>query len=245
MKRILCILCLLSVVGITAQNNKQANKQATKQTEKKVGIKDFFLMIPDNVFRYDRHLALKDREKMLKTIGQKLEDKEGESLPYIDVCDPKNGYLSITKDYADDYKIQVCYWNLKDGRKLVGVNRHEGFGELSFFIYENGKLKDGSSYMPDIENIEVTDFFDTSRLNAKEKKTLQDIFKNRFLFRYVLPQKGKSIEMSVGFPVQDMEYETMFDEAGLGDKIVYKHIVFKWVDEKLVIEFQIGTGSEL
>lgn len=245
MRRILCILCLLSVVGIAAQNNKQTNKQtnkqAEKQTEKKVGIKDFFLMLPDSAFEDYDYMELKDRKKLLKTIGQDNED----SRPYIDVCDPKNGYLSVFYYYIDDTQIQICYWNLKDGRKLVGVNRHQGFGELSFFIYENGELKDGSSYMPDTKNVQVTDFFDTSRLNAKEKKILQDIFNDRIVFRYVLPRKGRSIEMCIGFPIQDMDYETMFDEAGIEDKIAYKHIVFKWVNEKWVKEVQKGEGTQI
>lgn len=246
MKRILCILCLLSIVGITAQNNKPTSKQTNQPAEKKIGIKDFFLMLPDSIFeKGDCILKLKDRKEMLKTIGQTIEGPNGNYLPYINVCDPQNGYLSVLYYSIDDGINQICYWNLKDGRKLVGVNRHQGFGTLSFYIYENGKLKDGSSYMPDTQNIQVSDFFDTSRLNAKEKKTLQDIFKNRIVFRYVLPRKGKSIEMCIGFPVQDMEYETMFDEAGLGDKIVYKHIVFKWVDEKWVKEVHKGEGTKL
>lgn len=237
MKRILCILCLLSVVGMAAQNNKQA--------EKKVGIKEFFLMLPESAFSNDNgDFSLQNRKKMLKTIGQRTSVKNyNETYSYIDVCDPQNGYLSAFYDTLEGYKYQICYWNLKDGRKLVAINKHEGFGKLKFYLYEEGKLKDGSSYAPDINNIQMTDFFDTSRLNAKEKKNLQSIFKEKLVFQYVLPRKGKSIEMSVGSIPYHMDYETMFDEADLTGKYELKHIVFKWVNEKWVKEVHKGAGT--
>ena len=47
--------------------------------------------------------------------------------------------------------------------------------------------------------------------------------------------------MHVGSIPFDMEYETMFDEAGLEDaKIKYKHLIFKWVNEKWVKEVRKG-----
>ena len=126
----------------------------------------------------------------------------------------------------------------------MGVNRHEGIGKLSFFIYENGKLKDGSSYMPDTQNIQVSDFFDDSYLD-KQKEGFEQFFKEEIAFRYVLPQKGKSIEMCIGFPVQDQQYVEILANYILEDGIVFKHIVFKWVDEKWVKEVHKGEGTRL
>ena len=237
MKRILCIVCFLFVVGMVAQNNNQPN--ATK----KIGIKDIFLMLPDSAFDH-QDFTLKNRKKMLKTIGQRpntdVENYQG-TYAYIDVCDPKNGYLSAFYYFLEGYKFEICYWNLKDRRKLVGVNKDEGNGALKFYLYDNGNLKENSTYEPETYDVQLSDFFETSHLNAKEKAILQDLFKNRVVFQYVLPRKGTSIEMRVGSIPFDMEYETMFDEAGLEDaKIKYKHLIFKWVNEKWVKEVRKG-----
>ena len=102
-------------------------------------------------------------------------------------------------------------------------------------------MKEDSSYEPPTYGVQLSDFFETSHLNSKEKAILQDLFKNRVVFQYVLPRKGTSIEMRVGSIPFDMEYETMFDEAGLEDaKIKYKHLIFKWVNEKWVKEVRKG-----
>lgn len=247
MKRILCLLCFLSVVGIGAQTKQQTNNQAKHQSNnqetKKIGIKDIFLMLPDSAFDH-QDFTLENRKKMLKTIGKQPEmkdDNNENTYSYIEVCDPRNGYLSAFYYFLEGYKYEICYWNLKDGRKLVGVNKDEGHGELQFYLYENGKLKKDSSYEPQTYDIQVSDFFETSHLNSKEKKILQDLFKNRIVFQYVLPRKGTSIEMRVGSIPFDMDYESMFDEAGLKDeKVVYKHIIFKWVNEKWVKEVRKG-----
>ena len=116
----------------------------------------------------------------------------------------------------------------------MGVNKDEGNGALKFYLYDNGNLKEDSSYEPPTYGVQLSDFFETSHLNAKEKAILQDLFKNRVVFSIRIPRKGTSIEMRVGSIPFDMEYETMFDEAGLEDaKIKYKHLIFKWVNEKM------------
>lgn len=219
-----------------------------KQTEKKVGIKDIFLLLPNSAFGDEKDIfTLENRKKMLKTIDQKpntaVTGYYKGSYAYIKECAPRNGYLSAFYDSLEQYLYHICYWNLKDGRKLVGVTRDNGFGELKFYLYENGKLREDSSYAPDVKNVQLSDFFDISGLNAGEKKNFQQFFKEEIVFQYVLPRKGTSIKMTLGFIPFDMDYESVFDE--LGDKLKYKHILFKWVNEKWVKEVQKGPGREL
>ncbi|MDO4702626.1 hypothetical protein [Tannerella sp.] len=239
MKRILCILlCVLSAVGASAQNNKQANS--------KTNIKDIFLMLPDNAFEHP-DFTLEKRKEMLQTIGQRpnteVENYDG-TYAYIELCDERNGYLSAFYYFPEGYKYEICYWNLKDGRKLVAVNKDEGHGDVRFYLYENGNLTEDLYYGPDIYNVQLDDFFEMSHLDEKEKNILQDLFENRIVFQYVLPRKGTSIEMRIGSIPFDMSYESMFEEAGLKDeKIIFKHLIFKWVNEKWIKEVRKGIGT--
>ena len=99
-------------------------------------------------------------------------------------------------------------------------------------------------YCPDIYNVQLDDFFETSHLDEKEKGILQDLFENRIVFQHLLPRKGTSIEMRIGSIPFDMSYESMFEEAGLKDeKIIFKHLIFKWLNEKWVKEVRKGIGT--
>ena len=239
MKQILCILlCFLSVVGMAAQNNKPTNR--------KTNIKDIFLMLPDNAFGHP-DFTLEKRKEMLKTIGQQpninVENYDG-TYAYIELCDERNGYLSAFYYFLEGYKYEICYWNLKDGRKLVAVNKDEGHGDVNFYLYENGNLSEDLYYCPDIYNVQLDDFFETSHLDEKEKGILQDLFEIRIVFQHLLPRKGTSIEMRIGSIPFDMSYESMFEEAGLKDeKIIFKHLIFKWLNEKWVKEVRKGIGT--
>lgn len=225
------ILCTFLPVFSTAQN--------TQTPQKKINIKDIFLMLPDKAF-VEGDLNLKIRRKLLETIGQK--PATGDDFKYIDICDLKNGYMSVIYN-IEEWKYEICYWNLKDGRKLVAVNKDAGFGDIEFYLYKDGSLKKDSSLAPDIDDKQIEDFFDTSRLNQKEKEKLKDLLENRLVFAHSLPRKGTSIEMYLGWIPFDMDYECIFEDAGLEEKLGYKHVVFKWVDEKWVKEVKSDEGK--
>lgn len=92
--------------------------------------------------------------------------------------------------------------------------------------------------------MKLDDFFETSHLDEKEKNILQDLFENRIVFQHVLPRKGTSIEMRIGSIPFDMSYESMFEDVGLKEeKVVYKHLIFKWVNEEWVKEVRKGIGT--
>ena len=42
---------------------------------------------------------------------------------FIKVCDYKNGYLSL--ELENQSKWEMCYWNLKNGNKLIATSQSE------------------------------------------------------------------------------------------------------------------------
>ncbi|MBB6276249.1 hypothetical protein [Porphyromonas circumdentaria] len=225
MRKILFIyLCLLFLTPLFAQNRGASGK--------KTSIKEIFLMLPDDAL--DNRLPQKERKRMLTTIGQRpefKEENEDSNYTYIEVCDERNGYMSVFYYYPEGYKYEICYWNLKDGKKLVAVNQYAGFGDVTFYLYEAGKLRLAPSYAPETKKVQVEDFFDTSLLNKKEKELLTELFNKRVVFEFSLPRRGTTIEMHLGSIPFDMEYETMFLDAGFEDKLQYKHVLFEWVNQ--------------
>ena len=176
--------------------------QSTQPAQKRINIKDIFLMLPDNAFE-EVDLNIEKRKKLLETIGQN--PTTSDDYNFIDICDIKNGYMSVIY-HIEGWKYELCYWNLKDGRKLVAVNKDAGFGNIEFYLYKDGQLKKDSSLAPNIEK-KLEDFFDTSRLNQKEKDKLKELFYDRLVFAHFLPRKGTAISMYTGWIPFDMEYE--------------------------------------
>ena len=106
-KIILLLLCALSLSSIEAQQR--------KATEKKVTIRDIFLALPDDAL--ENRWTVEERKELLKQIGCP-KDKENGVPPFIDVCDERRGYLRVYYAYPESRRVEVCYWNLKDGRYL-------------------------------------------------------------------------------------------------------------------------------
>ena len=221
---ILIMLCSLSLFSLEAQKNNQGAK--------KINIRDIFLMLPEQAV--DNRWSVEERKKLLTHVGVPAEGQEWIE-PYVEVCDERNGYLRAYLSYPDP-TLEVCYWNLKDGRKLVGVNNTFGYSDLKFYIYDRGRLCEDRLLAPKVSEVKVEDFYDLSQLSPKQRATLTDIFKHRLVFLFKLPQKGTSIEMYVGAREQDAEYDTMFDDLGLGDLVDTKYVVFRWVNEQWIKE---------
>ena len=191
---------------------------------KSVNIKDIFLLLPDDVFPMEE-ISKENRALLLKHIG---EDKAFDiSSTPIGVCDVQNGYLNLT---GLQYDWEMCYWNLKDGRKLVVVNSGtESGSEIRVFFYQEGKLTDDQNYqLGGNQRFELSDFVEVSQMSPDIRKYAEQQFANgAYHLYYRLPQKGTSISISLDIDdlVDDQENYDVFYEAS-------KDVILKWKNEK-------------
>lgn len=188
-----------------------------------VNIKDIFLLLPENAF--PEAISVSNRKQLLRSIG---EDKAYDISPTpIDVCDVKNGYLSLTGMQTG---WEMCYWNLKDGRKLVAINNlTESGSEIRTFFYQNGSLTEDPNYqLGGNQNYTLTDFIDVSILSSNIKKMAEKHFaKGDYIRYYQLPQSGTSLKVRID-DRQLMDY----DEAYEIPDGATKEVTLKWKNEK-------------
>ncbi len=159
-----------------------------------VNIKDIFLLLPEDAFPMEG-ISLANRKLLLNYIGE--EKAFDISATPIDVCDVKNGFLSLT---GMQYSWEMCYWNMKDGRKLVAVNNvTESGSEIRTFFYQNGNLAEDNNYqLGGNQNYILTDFINVSQLSPDTRKFLEKQFaKADYLLYYQLPQNGTSLKVSL------------------------------------------------
>lgn len=211
----------------TSDSMRQENKVVTEASDaSKVNIKDIFLLLPDDVFPLEE-INIEKRELLLKHIG---EDKAYDISPTpIGVCDVKNGYLNLT---GMQFGWEMCYWNLKDGRKLVIVNQGTESGSiLNYFFYENGKLIEDLNF-DGISNIywKADDFIHLSELNLNTRKEVEQKFaRAEYILYYKLPQKGLSIQVTLDtYALMDYSETNEISEAAT------KEVTLKWENEKWV-----------
>ncbi len=178
--------------------------------QQKVNIKTIFRMLPDDVF--PEYIPLDD-----------IEGKES----HISVCDYKNGYLELG---GGQFTWEMCYWNLKDRRKLVAVNIHTEDGSvIRTFFYKKGKLQEDKNYkLGGEQTYKLEDFIDVSQLNpdvlAKAKKAFA---KGNYKLFFGLPQKGTSLKVWLN------EY-SLFEEHDAFPYEALKSVTIKWKNEKWV-----------
>ena len=193
---------------------------------KNVDITDIFLLLPDNVFP-EVPTTVAQRKDLLKCIG---DEKAFEISPTpIGVCDAKNGYLNLT---GMQYGWELCYWNLKDARKLVAINNStESGGEIRIFFYQNGKLIEDHNYqLGGNQNYKLTDFIDVSQLSSNTQKFAEQQFiKGAWHLFYQLPQNGTSLKVSID------TYQLMnYDENHEIPYEATKEVTLKWKNETWV-----------
>ena len=189
-----------------------------------VDIKDIFLLLPDDVFPMDG-ISIANRKLLLNNIGD--EKAYDISQTPIDVCDVKNGYLSLT---GMQFGWEMCYWNLKDGHKLVAVNNGtESGSEIKTFFYQNGKLAEDHNYkLGGNQNYKLFDFIDVSQLSSDTRKFAEKQFaKGDYLIYYQLPQSGTSLKVSLD-DRQLMDYDEAHEIPGEATK----EVTLKWKNEK-------------
>ncbi|NLX41001.1 MAG: hypothetical protein GXY75_03785 [Bacteroidales bacterium] len=98
-------LFFMTMIGATSCANSQ----------KEVDIKALFDLMPAEAF------SMTDWETPAE-----LEE-------YMAVCDHENRYLRL--EFEDQVSWEMCYWDLKDGNKLIAIGYVGGF---SYYIYSNG-----------------------------------------------------------------------------------------------------------
>ena len=104
---IMLALLFMTVIGATSCTNAQ----------KEVDVKALFSLMPAEAF--------------IMTDG----DTPAELEEYMAVCDNENRYLRL--EFEDQVTWEMCYWDLKDGNKLIAVSYVEGF---SYYLYSNGEI---------------------------------------------------------------------------------------------------------
>ena len=189
-----------------------------------VNIRDIFLLLPDDAFPMEG-ITEANRKLLLNHIG---EEKAFDISPTpIDVCDVKNGFLSLT---GMQYGWEMCYWNMKDGSKLVAVNSGtEAGSKIRTFFYQNGKLTEDHNYrLGGNQTYKLTDFIDVSQLSLDSRKFAEKQFtKGSYILYYRLPQNGTSLKVSLDTD-QLMDFNEKYEIAYKATK----EITLKWKNEK-------------
>jgi hypothetical protein len=211
----------------TSDSMRQENKDEIEASDaSKVNIKDIFLLLPDDAFPMEA-ISVANRKLLLKHIG----DEKGYDISPtpIDICDVKNGYLNLT---GMQFGWEMCYWNLKDGRKLVAVNSGSETGsDIRIFFYQNDKLTEDYNYqLGGNQKFTLSDFVDVSQLSSDTRKFAEQQFaKGNYQLYYQLPRNGTSIKISmdVNEMTENPEDYDVFYEAS-------KDLTLKWENEKWI-----------
>lgn len=211
----------------TSDSMRQENKDATEDYDaSKVNIKDIFLLLPDDAFPIEG-ISLANRKLLLNHIG----DEKGYDISPtpIEICDVKNGYLNLT---GMQFGWEMCYWNLKDGRKLVALNNGtESGSEIRIFFYQNGKLTEDTDYqLGGNQNYKLTNFVDVSKLSSDTRKFAEQQFaKGAYSLYYQLPQKGTSLTVAID-TYQLMDYDGTHEMPAEA----IREVTLKWENEKWI-----------
>ena len=211
----------------TSDSMRQENKDATEDYDaSKVNIKDIFLLLPDDAFPIEG-ISLANRKLLLNHIG----DEKGYNISPtpIEICDVKNGYLNLT---GMQFGWEMCYWNLKDGRKLVAVNSGSETGsDIRIFFYQNDKLTEDYNYqLGGKQNYTLSDFVDVSQLSSETRKYAEQQFaKGAYSLYYQLPQKGTSLTVAID-TYQLMDYDGTHEMPAEA----IREVTLKWENEKWI-----------
>lgn len=178
--------------------------------QQKVNIKTLFWMLPADAL--PEYIDISDRDALEELIL---------------VRDLQNGYLEIG---GAQFTWEMCYWNLKDGRKLVAVNKNTVYGSvIRTFFYEKGKLKEKSDYKLGGEQTYILeDFVDVSQLDSDVLTKAREAFsRGDYNLYFGLPQEGTSLKVWLDEYSLMEQYDAIPYEA-------QKQVVLKWENEKWV-----------
>lgn len=113
-----------------------SGKTFSTKAQQNLNVKTLFRLLPADAF------------SLLST------DDIDELEQYIKVCDIKRGYLSLESEHG--IRWEMCYWNLKNGDKLIGVRRPLSY---AFYLYSSGKIAPTIDFGIDELNINVSESY--------------------------------------------------------------------------------------
>lgn len=180
-------------------------------SQQKVNIKTLLWMLPKDVL--SELMPHKDKKAIEANIL---------------TCDYKNGYIELLG--RGQFTWEMCYWNLKDGRKLVAINDYTEHGSIiRVFFYEKGKLREDKNYqLGGEQTYKLEDFIDVSQLEPDVLKKARAAFaKGDYNLYLGLPQKGTSLKVWLDDYSLLEEYDAIPYEA-------QKQVTIKWINEKWV-----------
>lgn len=187
-------------------------------------IVDFFETVPDSSIL---GLTIEQRKEIVKysidnkSVKDAYKDFSNNQIDYaFDIIDIKNGYLRLIG--AFEGHIQMCYWNLKNGNKLISIY-FEGCGpvcyieQFDFYEYNGKDFKpiDWHLIIPDVYD----DFFIDQKSGIKEMKQ-KDILATLL---FDLPRTGKNIVAKWG----NEDSQETYKKYGHGDRMI-----LNWDDGK-------------
>jgi hypothetical protein len=177
--------------------------------QQKVNVKTLFDMLPEE--------ALPE----YVSLGELSRDE------YICECDYENGYLELA---GGNFAWQMCYWNLKDGRKLVATNDQTDFGStIHIFFYENGQLIEDASYkLGGEQTYTLEDLVDISQLRPEVLEQAKAAFETgNYKLYFELPHKGTSLRLWLNV------YSLMGEHYAIPEEALQK-ITIDWKNEEWV-----------
>ena len=124
----------------------------------------------------------------------------------------------------------MCYWNLRDGGKLVAVNNSTETGsKIRVFFYDDGKLTEDYNYILGGEqDYKLTDFIDISQLSPKSREYAEQQFMNgTYHLYYQLPRNGASITISIDI-YELVDHDENYDDFYEANK----NVILKWENEE-------------
>lgn len=178
---------------------------------------DFFETIPDSSIV---NLTKEQRKKIVtyslddKTTGDAFNDLSNDPIDYtFDILDIKNGYLKLIG--AFEGQIQMCYWNLTNGHKLISIY-FEGCGpvcyiaQFDFYEYDGKDFKpvDRHSIIPDVYNDFLGIDFKEKIRELKNKDIIATLL-------FELPRNGKNIIAKWG----NEDSQETYKKYAIGDRM--------------------------
>lgn len=149
---------------------------------------------------------------------------------------PKYGYMKVSSEYnygdfSETY--EICYWNLKNGNKLVAVTSFSSgtdtYQEIDFYSYKNNNIEklDSSEIIP---TIELEDILNLNQFEIAESDNLKIIFREHQRLNFQLPVEGQNLVTTFDIGGSDLNDRESELRAKIIRKLWKSVLELKWND---------------